>query len=259
MARPQKQTVDYFPHFANSGKTIFILENKFGNNGYAFWFKLLEILATTEGHYFRVENSIDWEFLLAKTKVDSETATEILNTLANLEAIDKGLWDKKIVWVQKFVDNLAEVYRKRKISAPIKPLNDSFRDGNPTREVVNDVINPQSKVKESKVNKSKGENKENINSLTLSLCKEVETLTCGKWFLAKEMESLNALIEIHSYEWVRDAILKGISKGKNSLAYADGILKNWASEGKEDIKIGNPGKNNESSAAECYDFSKYGG
>lgn len=44
MARPKKQTVDYFPHFVKGGRTIFILENKFGNDGYAFWFKLLEIL-----------------------------------------------------------------------------------------------------------------------------------------------------------------------------------------------------------------------
>lgn len=157
MARPQKQTVDYFPHFANSGKTMFILESKFGNDGYAFWFKLLEILATTEGHYFRVENGIDWEFLLAKTKVSTETAVEILNTLANLEAIDKELWAEKIIWVQKFVDNLAEVYRKRKVSAPLRPTKDSFRDGNHASDDITDDINPQSIVEESKVDKSKVE------------------------------------------------------------------------------------------------------
>lgn len=49
MARPKKQTVDYFPHFVKGGRTIFILENKFGNDGYAFWFKLLEILGESEG------------------------------------------------------------------------------------------------------------------------------------------------------------------------------------------------------------------
>jgi len=48
MARPNKQGVDYFPHFVNHGKTMFILEEKFGNNGYAFWFKLLELLGKEE-------------------------------------------------------------------------------------------------------------------------------------------------------------------------------------------------------------------
>lgn len=248
MGRPQKQTVDYFPHYANSGKTMFILENKFGNNGYAFWFKLLEILAITEGHYFRVENSIDWEFLLAKTKVSDETATEILNTLAGLEAIDKELWNKKIIWVQNFVDNLSEVYRKRKISAPIKPFSEGFRDGNYTTSEVSGDINPQrreeeSKVEKSKVKESKEEKEKDINVITLTLCKEVEKLTCGKWYLAKDIQALNALIEMYTFDWVRDAIVKTISRNKVSLEYAKGILNNWAIEGKEEGSHGNIEKN----------------
>ena len=67
MARPKKRTVDYFPHQCNHGKTMFILEQKYGNDGYAFWFKLLELLGTTEGHFLHLENSADWEFLHPKT------------------------------------------------------------------------------------------------------------------------------------------------------------------------------------------------
>lgn len=236
MGRPQKQTVDYFPHFANSGKTMFILESKFGNNGYAFWFKLLEILAITEGHYFRVENSIDWEFLLAKTKVSGETATEILNTLASLDSIDKELWDKKIIWVQKFVDNLGEVYRKRKVSAPIKPFNEDFRDGNPSIDVVSDDINPQRRVEESKVKESKGEKIEKDKSLssntpTIEICKYYEQAGFGT-INHITMQKLEALIEMYSKEWVKDAIDTAVLNGKYKLTYVDGILQNWKSEGK---------------------------
>ena len=49
MTRPKKQTVDYFPHSCNHKKTIYILEERYGNNGYSFWFKLLEMLGNTEG------------------------------------------------------------------------------------------------------------------------------------------------------------------------------------------------------------------
>lgn len=235
MGRPQKQTVDYFPHFANSGKTIFILENKFGNDGYAFWFKLLEILATTEGHYFRVENGIDWEFLLAKTKVSSETAIEILNTLANLEAIDQDLWAKKIIWVQKFVDNLSEVYRKRKVSAPIKPTDGSFRDENSISEGVNGDINPQSKVKESKVKESKGEKKETLTDKVLELCNVCEKLRPGQ-NIASESAFLHEMIELYGYGWVEEALKKTISnKNKFIKEYMHKILMNWKAEGKEDI------------------------
>ncbi|MHC1683719.1 MAG: Lin1244/Lin1753 domain-containing protein [Clostridiaceae bacterium] len=234
MGRPQKQTVDYFPHFANSGKTIFILENKFGNDGYAFWFKLLEILATTEGHYFRVENTIDWEFLLAKTKVSSETAIEILNTLANLDAIDQELWAKKIIWVQKFVDNLSEVYRKRKVSAPIKPNDGSFRDENPISEGVNDDINPQSKVKESKVKESKVESKESHIDEALKLCNEFEKLRPGQ-SIATHIDFLCEMIELYGYDWSEEALKRTLSnKNKFIKEYMYKILKNWKDEWKEE-------------------------
>lgn len=122
MARPRTQTVEYFPHYASSGKTMFILENKYQNDGYAFWFKLLEMLATSEGHQMRLDNTVDFEYLMARTKVNAEKATDILNTLAGLDAIDRELWENdKIIWVQHFVDNLADVYSKRTVDAPTRP------------------------------------------------------------------------------------------------------------------------------------------
>lgn len=235
MGRPQKQTVEYFPHFANNGKTIFILESKFGNDGYAFWFKLLEILATTEGHCFRVENNIDWEFLLAKTKVSSETAIEILNTLANLEAIDHELWSNKIIWVQKFVDNLSEVYRKRKVSAPTKPNTDSFRDENPTNEGVNGDINPQSKVKESKVKESKVESiseEKYLHEKAIELCKYYEELKPMQ-SITKDIPTLIIFLEDYEFDWCKEALQKTvIGTGKFVPNYMLKILKEWAAEGK---------------------------
>lgn len=153
MARPKKNKVDYFPHMVTSGKTLYILEQKWGNDGYAFWFKLLEIIGDTEGHYFCTENDADWEFLIAKTHVTGETASEILETLAKLNAIDPELWEKNIIWSQNFIDNIQDVYLKRRLSVPKKPLSEGFWPENPQQ---NDVSAPkmrQSKVKESKVNK----------------------------------------------------------------------------------------------------------
>ncbi|MBA7524283.1 hypothetical protein ES705_16420 [subsurface metagenome] len=154
MARPKKKTVDYFPHQVSHGKTIFILEERFGNDGYAFWFKLLEILGKTEDHVFRCGNSEEWMFLIAKTHVSEKTATEILDTLAALNAIDAELWQTKIVWVQNFVDGIADVYKKRKIETPLRP---SSRYPKPRITDVSDSENPQSKVKETKVKERKEE------------------------------------------------------------------------------------------------------
>ena len=49
MARPKRTTVDYYPHYVKCGRTIYILEARFGNDGYAFWFKVLEVLGENEG------------------------------------------------------------------------------------------------------------------------------------------------------------------------------------------------------------------
>src|SRR3990170_5030122 len=116
MARPHKLTVDYFPHFCTTGKTMFILQNQYGNDGYAFWFKLLELLAITEGHYYDYNNPAQWQFLLAKTGVKPDIALQILSTLAELEAIDTELAGRKVIWSQNFVNNIADVYRRRQVA-----------------------------------------------------------------------------------------------------------------------------------------------
>ncbi len=123
MARPQKETVDYFPHeaIASDGTTLTILQSKFGNDGYAFWFKLLERLCSSKGHYIDCRNIIRWEFLLAITNVSAETGTAILGLLAELEAIDSVLWDEKVIWSQNLVENVSVVYKNRRLPLPQKP------------------------------------------------------------------------------------------------------------------------------------------
>ena len=166
MARPKKQTVDYFPHIANSGKTIFILEQAYGNDGYAFWFKLLEILANTEKHVIDCRNPSEWKFLLAKTRVDDDIASRILDLLAELQAVDTKLWEKRIIWCQKFVNNIEDVYKNRKQDIPQKPDISSFYECKPLSDVVSTTDNPpeqefsaQSTLKstQSKGDKSKGD------------------------------------------------------------------------------------------------------
>ena len=126
MARPKKETVDYFPHFVKGGRTIFILENKFGNDGYAFWFKVLEILGESEGHFYDCSNASNWEFFLAKTRVTEDTAKDIIKVLINLGKIDAELWNEhRVLWIENFVRNLSEVYRTRHTDLPKKPC---FKD-----------------------------------------------------------------------------------------------------------------------------------
>lgn len=238
MARAKKDKVDYFPHMVTGGKTIFILEQKFGNDGYAFWFKLLELLGDTKGHYFCTRNYSDWHFLIAKTRVTEQIATEILDTLAELDAIDGDLWKEKTIWVQKFVDNISDVYKKRKQEVPEKP---SFCDGNDSSSDIPVPEMRQSKVKESKGNKSKEkESKEEtseVPSEDFRLLQQLSNLwsNCGYGMInSMTIDKLMSDIEIFSWPWVKEAIEIGNMRSKRSYSYVKGILNRWQVEGKEE-------------------------
>ena len=152
MARPKKQTVDYFPHSCVHKKTMFIVEQRYGNDGYAFWFKLLEMLGITEGHALDLKDEASWQFLQATTRLDEEKCTEILDLLSKLKAIDSELWhSEKVVWSDNFMEGIGDVYLKRTVDLPQKP---GFSERKHNDSGVSGDGNPQSKVKESKGNNS---------------------------------------------------------------------------------------------------------
>lgn len=146
MARPKKQKVDYFPHYCLHGSTMFILEQKYGNDGYAFWFKLLEYLGQEAGHYLNFNCEMKWEFLQAKTRLSGDICEEMLNLLSKVGAIDPELWAQKIVWSQNFLDGISVVYKNRRVEIPSKPT--FLRDKTPIAGV-STPDNTQSIVKES--------------------------------------------------------------------------------------------------------------
>lgn len=153
MARTKKDKADYFPHEANatSGDTLTILQGKYGNDGYAFWFKLLEKLTATEGHYLDLRNTAKWELFTVKMGVTAEISAEIMDLLVELDAIDEELWQRKMVWCQNLVDNLSEVYKNRRRELPQKPI---ITDKKPISTGKKGIITPeipQSRVEESRV------------------------------------------------------------------------------------------------------------
>ena len=121
MARPKKQTVDYFPLYVNDSRTLRIVRRQYGNDGKAFWVTMLQILGRTEGHVYDYNKAADWFDLVTETDVTEEKAKEILETLATLGMIDKELWKEKIIWVQHFVDEHVALYTRRKVELPCRP------------------------------------------------------------------------------------------------------------------------------------------
>ena len=172
MARPPKKTIDYFPHIIKKGKTMTILENKYGNDGYAFWFKLLEILGSTDGHYYVYDGVLNKEFLHAETRLDEVTVCSILDLLANLNAIDQELWSKKIIWSDNFVENISCVYIRRTIPVPQKPDPEGVSVNRNSAELSYcmqpDDRNRQSRVEYTRVNKEREGLKKKEKSVSFS-------------------------------------------------------------------------------------------
>lgn len=150
MARPRKNTVNYFPHDCQWSKELEIFINKYGNEGYAFYYRLLELLGVTPDHKYDYSKSIDYQYLVGKTEVDEKKLEVYIKYLVSIGVIDEKLWKEKKIWVQSFVDSIAEVYRKRTTQLPTKdgsrPENGGFLCGN-----------SQSKGKKRKLYNSKRE------------------------------------------------------------------------------------------------------
>lgn len=164
MSRPRKQGCSYFSHDADNGnsKTLFILEQRWGNDGYAFWFKLLESLTATGGHFLDLNNPVTAEFLQAKTRTDEATTIDILDLLAKLGSISAEHWAGKVIWCPNLIERLNSVYRNRRIEPPSPPEVITSRMSrssevstcrNPSAPGVSGPESTQSKVKESKEKK----------------------------------------------------------------------------------------------------------
>lgn len=170
MARPERNEVDYFPFYCKEGKAMFIIEQKYGNDGYATWVKILRTLAVTNYHYLDLSNEIDVYYLATKCRISNDVLLDIINLLVIAGEIDKDIWEqKKVIWNQKFIDSIHDAYSRRN-NKPIdrdtliQMLGGLCTTITPqTAEKQNK--NPQSKVKESKVNETKEEERKEKENL----------------------------------------------------------------------------------------------
>lgn len=160
MARPERNDVDYFPHEVGSGKKMYYIETKYGNDWYAVRYKLLEELWRAEYHYLDLSKFENVMFLSAKCKVDETTLLNIIGDLTKMDVFDQQLMQVKIVWCQKFVDSIQDAYSRRKndcvdresllqhirVNVPHKPSKCSTETQEEPQKPDN---KPQSKVEET--------------------------------------------------------------------------------------------------------------
>jgi hypothetical protein len=228
MARPKKDTIDYFPHPVKNGSKMFIMEQTYGDKGYMSYYKLLEFLGAAEGHFLDFSNDKHRLYFCAAIKADNDLMNKIIGTLVEIGAVNKHLWEsKKIIWCQDLIDSVSDLYRKRNRNIPSAPIIDN---NNP----VIDVENPQSIVKESKVNEIK------VNDIQNRKLKFSETLKPYIQIYGRDM-----LLDFFYY-WTEEN--KSKTKFRQELQNTwnlEGRLRNWSKNDKN-FKNGS-GKNNHNS------------
>ena len=109
MARKKKQTVNYFPHDCYHSKELQIIINKYGNKGYAFHYRLKELLGKTPNYGFVCNGDFNIEYISAETGTDIDDMYMILDTMTNIGLIDKELWEtENIIWSEDFIESIED-------------------------------------------------------------------------------------------------------------------------------------------------------
>jgi hypothetical protein len=147
MARKKKLNVDYFPHFISRGSKISYLEHKYGNDGYATWFKILEELAKADYHFLDLSKEMTMMFLSDKCKIDEDKLLEIISDLVRMEVFHKELWNQKILYCPTFIESVSDVWERRKVE--MKTPEDLMKPGNPKKPEIPKTDEKPVKKKES--------------------------------------------------------------------------------------------------------------
>lgn len=151
MGKQKLNIADWFPHFIpKKGTRMKILRQRYGLQGYAAYFILLEYLTTTENHFLDFTKQKTKLAYQSEVEADEERFTQIMNSFLDLEIIDQELWlECSIVWCQDLVDSLKQLYSKRGRELPLRP---PIRAGLDTTAPHSGAGNTHSIVKDSIVN-----------------------------------------------------------------------------------------------------------
>jgi hypothetical protein len=188
MARPERHDVDYFPFVAKRGKTLNILQSKYGLEGIGFFTNLLRFLAVTPDHYYCIKEKDDELNFFAEIGLENEEKGKaMIELMVKTGKLDKKLWeDHRVIACDAFLKSVEDAYKRRGNEIiTIERIREIFdRDGvsvdkKPEDDASSGVIvcendtitpqgqenygnthenldnNPQTKLKESKLEESK--------------------------------------------------------------------------------------------------------
>lgn len=155
MTRTARHDVDYFPFYVKDGKTLFILESKYGLQGIGFFTNLMRFLCKQPDHHICIEDESTRLYFFAQLRCPEELGTDMLNLMAKTGKIDAGLWDsRRVITSEDLIDSLNDAYRNRvnpiieidqiRVSYPRKAISE-------VGKAISEVSYPQTKLNKTKL------------------------------------------------------------------------------------------------------------
>jgi len=150
MARPKKNNIDYFSHdnSMRNDRKIKALRAKFGLEGYAVFCMMLEILSEAELLIIKW-NHLELELISGDLNIVSEKLTQIIDYLCEIDLLIKS---ENHIYCIKLDERAKTIFDKR--TNDLNSLR-NINGINIEKTLVSGGESTQSKVKYSKVNKSK--------------------------------------------------------------------------------------------------------
>ena len=119
MARPQKCGMDYFPHDTDAltDEKIEALRMLYGNDGYAFYFILLERIYRTENFELDISDAETVQILSRKIGITEEQFIKMLNTSLKRNCFDNDIYEQRKCLTSNGIKKRADVVISKRLSA----------------------------------------------------------------------------------------------------------------------------------------------
>ncbi|MEC0234042.1 DUF4373 domain-containing protein [Paenibacillus kribbensis] len=267
MARPLKESLDYFPldiDFDQDDKLVVPIA-KYGMQGLGIIVKLMMNIYRN-GYFYPWEEREQYA-LASKVNVDINSVIGVVN-----ECIKWGFFNQKVYDTHKVLTSRG--FQKRYVGAAKRRKSISFREDwvliDPAEEcenvayaisivdadgnLVNEYINPdkcnagytgihkvkESKVKESKVKESKDESKEDKRIKDTQISPDGDSSPPNPYRFYENgfgtispviRDNIDDLSKEYGDLWLCEAMKIAILRGKRNLKYVHGILKSWHADG----------------------------
>lgn len=155
MARPQKEGLDYFSHDTDAvnDEKIEALRALHGNDGYAFYFILLERIYRSPNSEIDISDAETLQILARKVAVTNEKFAEIMQTALKWKCFDRVKYTKHHILTSNGVKKRSAPVIQKRLDMRQKYQCPSVSSPVSASETLPET--PQSKVKNSKVKNSK--------------------------------------------------------------------------------------------------------